>query len=333
MFLGLLLPVNKKKDLSEISADRYLANISTKDSVWDTHRANTCKVSAMYEQTGYEKYHERMEQCAQTLNFDRILLDNGKTAIRLNSARFCRVRFCPVCQWRKSRMWTARIKKNLPRIMADHPSARFLFLTLTVRNCPILELHETIAEMNKAWGRMTGRKNFPAIGFVRSLEVTRGEDGSAHPHFHCLLMVTSTYFSRGYLSQKSWADLWQSCMKLNYSPVVNIKTVKPKIKKDSGEITTAVLGALVETLKYSVKESDLIEDADWLDKLTNQMHKVRTVSLGGIFREYMSEEDPEDLVHDDEELKATDIVIKDDAPLIFDWFINRSRYVRRNKEK
>jgi plasmid rolling circle replication initiator protein Rep len=333
VFLGLLLPVKKNPKMSKIDADRFLANISTKDRVWDNHRANACKVSELYREAGYEKYPERIDECAQTLNFDRILLDNGKTAIRLNSARFCRVRFCPVCQWRKSRMWTARIKKNLPGIVADHPAARFLFLTLTVRNCPIGDLHETIAEMNQAWKRMIVRKKFPAIGFVRSLEVTRGADGSAHPHFHCLLMVTSTYFGRGYLSQNAWTELWQDCMRLSYKPIVNIKTVKPKRKKDSGEITTAVTGALIETLKYSVKEADLIMDADWLDKLTSQMHKVRTVSLGGVFKKYMSEDDPEDLIHDGEELKETEIVIQDNDPLIFDWMLQVKRYARRQSEK
>ena len=325
--------MGKNTQGSDISTDRYLANISTKDSVWDTHRKNADRVAELYKQAGYEKYPERMHECAQTLNFDRVLLDDGKTAIRLNSARFCRVRFCPVCQWRKSRMWTARIKKNLPRIVEDHPTAKYLFLTLTVRNCEIEELKSTITQMNKAWGRMVKRKKFPAIGFVRSLEVTRGEDGSAHPHFHCLLMVTSTYFGRGYLSHKSWVELWRSCMRLDYDPIVNIKRVKPKGKKGSGEITAAITGALVETLKYSVKETDLIMDADWLDKLTNQMHKVRTVSLGGVFKQYMSEEDPEDLIHDGEELKETEIVIEDSNPLIFDWFTNVKRYARRNAEK
>ena len=230
-------------------------------------------------------------------------------------------------------MWTARIKKNLPRIVEDHSTAKYLFLTLTVRNCSIEELKATIVQMNKAWGRMVKRKKFPAIGFVRSLEVTRSADGSAHPHFHCLLMVTSTYFGRGYLSHKSWVELWRSCMRLDYDPKVNIKRVKPKGKKDSGEITAAVTGALVETLKYSVKEADLIMDSDWLDKLTNQMHKVRTVSLGGIFKEYMSEDDPEDLIHDGEELKETEIVIEDSDPLIFDWFTYQKKYARRNTEK
>jgi plasmid rolling circle replication initiator protein Rep len=333
MFLGLLLPMKKKPKLSDVAADRYLANISTKDSVWDNHRKNACIVSELYRKAGYEKYPQRIDECAQSLYFDRILLDDGKSAIRLNSAKFCRVRFCPVCQWRKSRMWTARIKKNLPKILQDHPTAKFLFLTLTVRNCPLGELRATIDDMNRAWKRMTVRKDFPAIGFVRSLEVTRADDGTAHPHFHCLLMVKPAYFSRGYLSQNSWSDLWQSCMRLDYKPIVNIKAVKPKGKKDSGEITTAVTSSLVETLKYSVKESDLIMDSDWLDQLTGQMHKVRTVSLGGIFKKYMSEDDPEDLIHDGEELEETKILIQENDPLIFDWFICQKKYVKRNSQE
>ncbi|MDI4746156.1 protein rep, partial [Salmonella enterica subsp. enterica serovar Kentucky] len=37
---------------------------------------------------------------------------------------------------------------------------------------------------------MKDRKEFkPVQGWIRTTEVTRGRDGSAHPHFHTLMMV------------------------------------------------------------------------------------------------------------------------------------------------
>ena len=112
------------------------------------------------------------------------LPETGETRLRLREAHFCRVRHCPVCQWRRSLMWQARFYQSLPKLVTEHPKARWLFLTLTVRNCPITELGETLTAMNAAWQRLKDRKEFrPVLGWVRTTEVTRGKDGSARPAF------------------------------------------------------------------------------------------------------------------------------------------------------
>ncbi|MBE3060240.1 protein rep, partial [Klebsiella pneumoniae] len=80
--------------------------------------------------------------------------------------------------------------QSLPRIVADYPDSRWMFLTLTVRNCAIEELGETLSRMNTAFQRLKGRKEFrPGQGWKRTTEGTRGRDGSATPAFHPLLMV------------------------------------------------------------------------------------------------------------------------------------------------
>ncbi|WP_253297333.1 protein rep, partial [Vibrio cholerae] len=56
-------------------------------------------------------------------------METGETRLRLRSAQFCRVRHCPVCQWRRSLTWQARIYHSLPKIVVDYPSSRWLFLT------------------------------------------------------------------------------------------------------------------------------------------------------------------------------------------------------------
>ncbi|MDI5568725.1 protein rep, partial [Salmonella enterica subsp. enterica serovar Kentucky] len=44
--------------------------------------------------------------------------------------------------------------------------------------------------------RMKDRKEFkPVQGWIRTTEVTRGRDGSAHPHFHTLMMVPPSMFT------------------------------------------------------------------------------------------------------------------------------------------
>lgn len=304
----------------------YLSDLSQKDKPWDARRKDSDKVGELYREAGYDRYHERMAECSQRLEFLVKPDTEGKNHFKLQAARFCRVRFCPTCQWRKELMWRARFFKNVPRIQADYPTARYVFLTLTVKNCPLEDLRSTIKAMNKGWNRLAQRKAFPALGFVRSLEVTKGEDGSAHPHFHVMMMVPPAYFGRGYIKQAEWTAMWRDAMRLDYDPIVNIKTVK-SFKKVKDNDLAQVSGGICETLKYSVKPSDLVQDSAWLDGLTQQMHKVRTVSLGGLFKQYLSEEEPEDLIHtdlpeDDEGVEFTDISLS----LFAEWDKYVSRY-------
>ena len=84
--------------------------------------------------------------------------------------------------------------------------------------------------------------------------------------------------------------------------------------------------ALCETLKYTVKESDLIADPDWLQELTRQLHKTRAIAIGGVLKEFLSEEDPEDLVNGDvEEEEKTE----DEVNILFDWAEIIRRYKKR----
>lgn len=315
----------------EIGSDSLLlklSDISPNDRPWDTHKAMAEKVADLYRQIGYDRYDERVRECAEWLEYALQTAERGEMCLKLFSARFCRVRCCSICQWRRSLMWRARSLKKMPVVIADYPKAQYIFLTLTVRNCPVTELRQTIKLMNNAWNRLRGRKDFPAIGFIKSLEVTKEEkmDGYAHPHFHCFLMVSPSYFTgRQYLSHKKWVELWRDCLKVNYDPSVRIKKVKPKKGADVGKVE-ALVAAICETLKYTVKESDLVADPEWLGEITRQLHKLRAVSVGGIFKEYFSEDDPEDLIHGDIEPEEG---LENAPKLVFDWSKIIKGYVAR----
>ncbi len=55
--------------------------------------------------------------------------------------------------------------------------------------------------------------------------------------------------------------------------------------------------AVCETLKYAVKPSDLLASSHWLDELTKELQKTRTISIGGCLKNFFSENDPEDLIN------------------------------------
>ncbi|CAA9370596.1 Replication protein [uncultured Microcoleus sp.] len=311
----------------------FLAEISPADQSWDAHRAQSDEIAKLYELCGYERYAERISQCSEWLMYALKSNDEGEIRLKLRDARFCRVRHCVVCQWRRSLMWRARFFKALPEIQAKYPTGRWIFVTLTVKNCELSELKKTLTWMNTAWKRFLGRKEFPALGFIKSVEVTRGWDGTAHPHFHCLMLVPAGYFSKGYIAQAEWTSLWQSCLKVDYTPIVNVKTVKGKkgTLNATGEASKeAMARAVCETLKYSVKPDDLLADPEWLGELTKQLQKTRAISIGGCLKEFFSEDEPEDLINADiEEEEKTE----DEAMLFFDWASAIRRYKKGSGRK
>ncbi len=299
----------------------YLSDVSPQDKPWDVHRANASRVQALYQKTKFQQYAARIQHCSQILDFICAADNLGEFKCRLSSAHFCRVRHCPVCQWRKVLKWRARFFTAVPKVTAAYPKTRWLFLTLTVRNCPVSELRATLGHMNKSWERLSKRKQFPALGFVRSTEVTRDKDGDAHPHFHCLLLVSNNYFSgQNYITQAKWSELWQQALRVDYTPIVDVRSVKPRY----GTVDT-LSHALLETLKYSIKTQDLLCDATWLEVVTEQLHNTRSVSVGGVLKDYIDDREPDDLVHIDEDNPEESEAW---LHLFFGWHERHKRYVK-----
>ena len=319
-----------------------LPGLSKRDRSWDKHRYAAEQVEQLYSKTEFTQYAARISRCSELLDYAFKANDSGEVALRLQSAWFCRVPQCPVCNWRRSLMWKARFFKAIPKILDEYPSARFLFLTFTIRNCELTDLRDTFARMNKAWKLLTMRKEFPGLGYVKTSEVTRAWDcyhkgkfifrtgrkrieqwekenkkkldlrptTEVNPHLHVILMVRNSYFKKGYLSKEKWYKLWQNCLKIDYEPWVDIKALPPLKQSDSSELDEAMVDVLCETLKYTVKESDLtVDDPQWLEELTKQLYKIRKISLGGVFKQYLSEDDEEDLLNTD---SSTDEPVSDD---------------------
>jgi plasmid rolling circle replication initiator protein Rep len=301
----------------------FLTDISPSDKPWDEHRAQTQQIEGLYRGTYFDRLADRVCQCSGYLAFGWSTdSETGENRLKLVGAHFCRVRHCAVCQWRRSLMWQARFLQVLPEIESAFPTARWLFLTLTVRNCAITDLRSTIQHMNVSFNRMTKRPEFAhnTIGWIRSTEVSRGRDGSAHPHFHCLLMVRPSYFGKGYVTQARWTELWKESARLDYTPIVHVQAIKNRRGSEH-----PLRGAIAETLKYSTKPEDLM-DRDWLLELTSQVHHLRFIGSGGLLKEVLresEEETDEDLMLLDED--GDQIV---GPEIFFGWHRRIQRYVR-----
>jgi plasmid rolling circle replication initiator protein Rep len=295
------------------SAEVALSDVSPQDKPWDKHRAFADRVEGFYAGSEFHRYSDRIHYCSELLQFGIVPDVGDRSKLKLRAARFCRLRHCPVCQWRRSLMWKAKAYKVLPKVVEAYPTHRWLFVTLTQKNVPITELRETLTEMNRAFGRLVKLKAFPAEGWLRSTEVTKGRDGNAHPHFHCLLLVSRSYFGRNYIKQSEWVEIWRKCMRLDYNPILDVQAVKQGSKP---------MELIPELLKYCTKESDLVADREWFLELTKQMHKMRCIATGGVLKQYLKEleEEPEDLIGGSESGEI------DEAKLYFGWKRKEKRY-------
>lgn len=298
-----------------------LAATSAHGKIWDRHKAHSDQVAAYYASSEFYAYSQRISFCSNLLEFRLAPEDTGSYRLNLLSARFCRVRHCPVCQWRRSLAWKARAYKAIPQVVTNFPKYRWLFLTLTVKNCSVENLRETLDWVNKSFARFTKLKTWPAKGWIKSVEVTRGKDRSAHPHFHCLLLVKPSYFSgQVYLSQARWVDLWQQCLRIDYNPVINIQAIKK---------TLAPTCIIPEILKYQVKESDLVNDREWFLELTRQLHGTRAIAIGGMLRDYMRDQVEESEALESEALidESSNINDVDGSGLYFEWQHRQKKYL------
>ncbi len=85
------------------------------------------------------------------------------------------------------------------------------------------------------------------------------EEDTYHPHFHVLLPV-----KKNYIKQADWTSLWKKALKLDYTPIVDIRRVKSKAKIDAEQIESDVREAMMEQKavleisKYPVKDTDVV---------------------------------------------------------------------------
>ena len=296
---------------------------SKADKPWTKHRRNNVKVSEIYDDAGeyqFRRYAERMRDCGFWLEFaeiksvEAVKEHDGK--LKLTKTQFCRVRHCPICAWRRTLALLARFHKHLPEYLKEYPDYAYLYVVLTVKNPRMDQLRETIQVMNDACHKLRKRKDFEAVckGFVKTIEVTRGQDGNPHPHINLCIAVNKSYFTdRTYLSQARWVELWKDCLKVDYDPVVHIKKITKRKKKDDdpGESSSSdLIAGMKEVIKYSIKEEDLVEDPDFLIGLTKQVARLRFVSTGGCFKGILNK-----IVSDSEEVEDVDeneMLLRDD---------------------
>ena len=282
--------IDIEKDTGEILSDK---RPNGEERPWRLHKMNSLKLHSLYgkalrvdDSVITENRLQSLEQCGDNLLFSV----NEKKEKRLKGANFCRLRTCPMCNWRKSLKMFGQTSEIANIIINQDSSTRFLFVTFTVKNCDADKLSQTIDMMNMGFKRLTDKSKKLTItnkfknnmlGYMRAIEVTYNQqEDTYHPHIHCIFAVKAQYFTHGYIKKSEWQYIWGECCKTEYEPIVHVQQIKNSTSK-----------AVAEVAKYPVKIDDLVnydneeKSIQALTVLTKFLHKRRLITFGGNFAE------------------------------------------------
>jgi len=238
---------------------------------------------------GFDKEASSVNGCSSYLKFS--VQEHQQTKEqkrRLKDSNFCKWRLCATCNWRRNININKELLSAFESIEATR-SVSYLFLTLTIRNPKTSDLKATVKLMNEAFQRMVQTKAYKdtVIGHFKALELLteNTKAGEVHPHFHIILIVSSSYFkSPKYLQFEDWRDMWQKALRIDYKPTIQVQKIKAK-RTRNGKKLTALQSAVFEVAKYSVKHTDLTKKSNKeFAQIINQTFKMRFFSTGGLLK-------------------------------------------------
>ena len=319
----------------EILVDK---NKNGKEIDWQGKKIRNELLSESYKRLGLKKTYS-VARCGTLLEFKRASI-NGN--LKLTNANFCKDRLCPMCSWRRSLKIFGQVSKIMDKV-TENKDYRFLFLTLTVKNCEGKELSKEIDRLFYAYKKLMlkSKVNKSVLGWFRALEVTHNINKKSksyntyHPHFHIILMVNESYFkNKGYyITQKEWVKMWQECLGVDYSPQVNIKAFKSNSKARTSK-------SIAEVSKYTVKDVDyLLEDNEELTDesvyiLNSALRNRRLIAFGKELRKVHKELNLDDVEEGDLIYTDIDEELREDVEEIIEvyrWNIGLSQYVKIKK--
>lgn len=308
---------------------------------WRDRKVKTVRLAELYDQAGYPEYAERARTCCTWLQYG-ISTDGSK---QLSAANFCQLRLCPMCTARRARRAAYKLSRVLDVVEAAH-GAKFLFLTLTIKNVVGDQLGPALEQLTQGWIRLMEQRQIERSvkGWFRAIEITRN-GRQYHPHLHAILAVEPDYFSREsrksgkYLNQTDLVERWQRALRVDYRPSVRIQVTKAKPGQGDGPAAAGRAAAL-EAAKYAVKDEDYI-DPKLPDKLavevlrdyTAALHRRRLTAFGGWFKVAAAQLDAADL--EDGDLVHTEETVREDvAELIetYNWHFGAGDYILARRE-
>lgn len=255
------------------------------DRKWKERKLKSLDLASVFDEIEYKKIAKRVGMCADVLEFKK---ENNR--LLLKKTWFCKNKLCPLCNWRRSLKHSYQSSLVIDKALKEYPKARFIFLTLTVKNVSGEELNGAVSNLTKSFDRLFKRVKVKKslIGYIRNIEVTRNDEREDyHPHIHILMMVKTSYFNKSnYITQEEWSEMWSKSLVVDYSARVDVRVVKPN--KDKG-----LIGAVKETAKYPMKPIKLdLNSQDTYEivkDIFDGLYRKRQIGYGGILKKIHKE--------------------------------------------
>jgi len=322
---------------------------------WRPKKVRNLILADSFRRQGCDKRADRVKFCSFELEF-YTSRETGER--RLKSARFCRERLCPMCQWRRSLKVFSQVSKVMNVALQRHNELVPVFLTLTMRNCTGDELSAALDGIFQGWKNFCDHRKLRKIlqGWFRALEVTYDGDKTIgkrrynkrrdeydrqgikpgdpnpnhdtyHPHFHVILLVEEVYFTgKDYMQTEEWVRMWRFACKFDYDPICDIRKVRnrPGKAKNVGDVA-----------KYTLKDTEYLKnDNDLTDKLVavlgGALRSRRLYAFGGLLKTIARELDVEELAEGDLVHIDDDAIREDVATVIekFKWNMGLANYIK-----
>ena len=107
-----------------------------------------------------------------------------------------------------------------------------------------------------------------------------------HPHFHVLLLVKPSYFTRDYIKQLKWQQEWMDAARLDYPPIVDVRSAKTSSGNGMSS-EDAAKGAVLEAAKYAAKATALMELGPAISELHWQLKNRRLYAMSSRLRQFI----------------------------------------------
>lgn len=227
--------------------------------------------------------YERAHSCGDQLVF---AMGGKSDRATLALAFRCGLPLCPCCEAARSHKRLLELSDSLAYLQAQRAKEGkaplvVLMLTETLPNCTGAQLSAYVDLLFDAHNRLMHYKAVSdvVLGTARSFEITHKREDDYHPHLHTLLLVEPSYFnnktaSRGYLSQREWANLHYKAVKASckrcgvaWSDIqqpegqtfaVHIERAYKRGSDAAASLRSAFTSAGLEATKYVCKPDEII---------------------------------------------------------------------------
>lgn len=246
--------------------------LKEKIQVWDLlKRKNLNLAERLLSRHG--NYAQRLEKCCELLKFN--VCHNGY--LLLKDFQCCRVRGCPICEWRRFGSIARQVYKAAQEIIDFYPAHRYMSISLPLPPSKASNLPEALNNLHLSYRRLKQLKVWIPDGCLTFIDVSFWNDVSLLK-LNCLCLMPSHYFGKEYISRKKWNEVWSQSLRLDTPSDVEVHNLGKLSIKDVAQHAKKLNRGL---------DLSLCSDESLVDVI-NSLHKQKMFTASGAFKEYLS---------------------------------------------